>query len=193
MFPSSHDITPGNFDACMPVIEKLLQAGNELLIVSKPRLACIRAICYSFKAYRDKIIFRFTIGACKDEILLFWEPNAPRYEERKASLKYAFEAGFETSVSVEPMLYAEGIFDLVEDLEPFTTNSIWIGKMNYLNSIHADTDKILEAIQAVKDGQSDKNICNIYSKLKDNLLVKWKDSIKKVVGIEAPAEAGMDI
>ena len=193
MFPSSHDITPSNFNACMVVIENLLQAGNELLIVSKPHLACIRAICYSFKGYRDKIIFRFTIGACKDEILLFWEPNAPSYEERKASLRYAFEAGFETSVSVEPMLYAEGIFDLVEDLEPFTTNSIWIGKMNYLHSIHSDTDGILEAIQAIKDGQSDENIWDIYSKLKDNPLVKWKDSIKKVVGIEAPAEAGLDI
>jgi len=193
MFPSSHDITPGNFDACMVVIEKLLQAGNELLIVSKPHLACIRPICYSFKAYRDKIVFRFTIGACDDEILSFWEPNAPRYEERKASLRHAFEQGFETSVSVEPMLCADGVIDLFTDLEPFTTDSIWIGKMNHFHNIHIDNDEVLEAIQVIKDGQSDSNIWKSYNELKDNPLVKWKDSIKKVVGIEAPAEAGLDI
>ena len=194
MFPSSHDITPGNFDACMIVIEKLLLAGNELLIVSKPHLACIRAICYSFKAYRDKIIFRFTIGACNNEILKIWEPNAPRYEERKASLIYAFEAGFETSVSVEPMLCADGVIDLVKDLEPFTTNSIWIGKMNHIKkNISLDIEEIREAVKIIENGQHDSNILSIYNELKDNPLIKWKDSIKKVVGIEAPAETGLDI
>ena len=194
MFPSSHDITPGNFDACMIVIEKLLLAGNELLIVSKPHLACIRAICYSFKAYRDKIVFRFTIGACDDDILSFWEPNAPRYEERKASLRYAFETGFETSVSVEPMLCADGVIDLVKDLEPFTTNSIWIGKMNHIKkNISLDIEEIHEAVKIIENGQRDSNILSIYNELKDNPLIKWKDSIKKVVGIEAPAEAGLDI
>ncbi len=192
MFPSSHDITPGNFDACMIVIEKLLKAGNELLIVSKPRLECISAICKFFKVYKDKIIFRFTIGACDDDVLSFWEPNAPGYDERKYSLEYAFETGFETSVSVEPMLCAEGVLDLVEDLEPFTTNSIWIGKMNHLKSIRIDGDEIHEAVQVVKEGQGDENILAIYSKLRDNPLIKWKDSIKKIVGIEAPAEAGLD-
>jgi len=193
MFPSSHDITPGNLDACMIVIEKLLFVGNELLIVSKPNLACIRAICHRFKAFKNKVIFRFTIGACDDDILSFFEPNAPRYEERKASLKYAFEEGFETSVSVEPMLCADGIIDLVEDLEPFTTNSIWIGKMNHIKNVRIDDDEIRKAVDVIKNGQSDENIWKIYNKLKDNSLIKWKDSIKKVVGIEAPAEAGLDI
>ncbi len=194
MFPSSHDITPGNLDACMVVIEKLLKAGNELLIVSKPCLSCIHAICYSFNAYREKIIFRFTIGACDDEVLSFWEPNAPSYEERKASLRYAFEAGFETSVSVEPMLCAECVFDLVKDLEPFTTNSIWIGKMNHIKkNISLDIEEIREAVKIIEKGQCDSNILSIYNELKDNPLVKWKDSIKKIVGIEVPAEAGLDI
>ena len=194
MFPSSHDITPGHFDACMVVIEKLLSAGNELLIVSKPRLACIQPICERFGSFKDKIIFRFTIGACDDEILSFWEPNAPAYEERKDSLKYAFEAGFETSVSAEPMLCAEGVVELVKDLETFVTNSIWIGKMNHLKkNIRIVDDEIGEAVRAIEDGQSDENIIKIYSELKNNPLVRWKDSIKKVVGIEPPAEAGLDV
>jgi DNA repair photolyase len=194
MFPSSHDITPGNFDVCMVVIEKLLSAGNELLIVSKPRLTCIQPICERFGAFKDKIIFRFTIGACDDEILSFWEPNAPAYEERKDSLKYAFEAGFDTSVSVEPMLCAEGVVELVKDLETFVTNSIWIGKMNHLKqNIPIVDDQISEAIRVIEDGQRDENIFKIYSELKNIPLVRWKESIKRVVGIEPPSEAGLDI
>ena len=30
MFPSSHDITPGNFEACMTVLDKLIGAGNQV-------------------------------------------------------------------------------------------------------------------------------------------------------------------
>lgn len=194
MFPSSHDITAGNIDACMVVIEKLLSVGNELLIVSKPRLACIQEVCGSFEAFKDKIIFRFTIGALDNEILSFWEPNASAYEERKDSLKYAFEAGFETSVSVEPMLCADSVVELVKDLEKFVTNSIWIGKMNHLKkNISLVDDEIRKAVQVIEDGQRDENIVKIYGELKNNPLVRWKDSIKKVVGIELPGEAGLDI
>jgi len=194
MFPSSHDITLGNFNACMVVLKKLLFVGNELLIVSKPRLACIKAICDSFKAFKDKIIFRFTIGALDNEILSFWEPNAPTYAERKDSLKYAFEAGFETSVSVEPMLCADGVVDLVNDLENFATNTIWIGKMNHLKkNIPLVNDEICEAVRVIEDSQSDENIFKIYSELKNNSLVRWKESIKRVVGIALASEAGLDI
>ncbi len=193
MFPSSHDITLGNFDACMVVIEKLLVAGNELLIVSKPRLSCIQAICDSFEDFQNKIIFRFTIGARDNEILSFWEPNAPTYAERKDSLKYAFEAGFETSVSVEPMLCADSVVELVNDLENFVTNTIWIGKMNYLKkNIPLMDDEVCQAIRVIEDGQSDENIFKIYSKLKSNSLVRWKESIKRVVGIALASEAGLD-
>ena len=41
-FPSSHDITPSNINAYLTVLGKLLRAGNEVLIVSKPRLDCIK-------------------------------------------------------------------------------------------------------------------------------------------------------
>ncbi|WP_155303578.1 hypothetical protein [Desulfosarcina widdelii] len=53
MFPSSHDITPANLDACMTVIGNLLGAGNEILIVSKPRFECIDRICREFQAASD--------------------------------------------------------------------------------------------------------------------------------------------
>jgi hypothetical protein len=50
-FPSSHDITPSILEPYLIVLGKLLRAGNEVLIVSKPRDACIRSICESFGDY----------------------------------------------------------------------------------------------------------------------------------------------
>src|SRR3972149_6068470 len=44
MFPSSHDIidNPEIKSACFIVIEKLLEAGNELLITTKPKFSIIK-------------------------------------------------------------------------------------------------------------------------------------------------------
>ena len=44
-FPSTHDILPTNIDAYLIVLGKLLRAGNDVLIVSKPRPDCIKRIC----------------------------------------------------------------------------------------------------------------------------------------------------
>jgi len=194
MFPSSHDITPTNFNACFTVLEKLLCAGNDVLVVSKPHLECIESICNRLEDFKKQVIFRFTIGALNDEILSFWEPNAPLYAERKSALKHAFDHGFETSVSVEPMLDADHIKDLVEDLSPFVTHSIWIGKLNDINRRVKIEDELVEkAVQSIEDGQSDDKIKLVYEMFRDNSLVRWKDSIKKVVGIQPPEKPGMDI
>jgi hypothetical protein len=193
MFPSSHDITPGNLNACCMVIGKLLEAGNELMIVSKPRLECIELICTAFGAFRDKILFRFTIGAMDNNILNFWEPNAPAYEERRECLRFAHNSGFNTSVSIEPMLDPASVISLVYDLAPFTTNAIWIGKMNHIRKSmrNADSDTA-EALKMMETQQSDETILEIFDHLKNHPLIKWKESIKKIVGIEIPKEQGLD-
>jgi DNA repair photolyase len=194
MFPSSHDITPNNLDVCCTVLEKLLKAGNQVLVVSKPHIECITRICNDSGDYKDNMLFRFTIGALNNEILSFWEPNAPPYEERKESLKYAHDAGFRTSVSAEPMLDSEHIEDLVNDLSPFVTDSIWIGKMNHLGRIIAMNNGNMAAEgERIKAGQTDEKIQQIYESLKDHPLVKWKESIKKVVGLELAEEPGLDV
>jgi len=41
--------------------------------------------------------------------------------------------------------------------------------------------------------QSDERILSLYEKLKDHPKIKWKESIKKVVGLQIPTEAGLDI
>jgi hypothetical protein len=40
--------------------------------------------------------------------------------------------------------------------------------------------------------QSEENIKQLYFRYKDNPLIKWKDSIKKGVGLKVSTKAGID-
>jgi DNA repair photolyase len=194
MFPSSHDITHGNFNACFTVLEKLLEIGNEVLIVSKPRFDCIRSICDSFANYRNKILFRFTITAMDNGLLKFWEPGAPNYEERRESLIYTAGAGYETSVSIEPMLDSENVVNLVHDLNPYVSNSIWIGKMNHIKkNLQIDSAEFEEAVRRIEDGQTNDRIKSIFDALKNHPKMRWKGGIKTIVGIKHPDIPGLDV
>jgi len=194
MFPSSHDITPGNIDACIEVLRNLIDVGNKVLIVSKPHLECIERICDEFEEFRDQILFRFSIGACDDNILSYWEPNAPSFDERMAALRYAYESDFQTSVSVEPMLDSANIDLLISELSPYVTHSVWVGKMNHLGRFEKGTDMVLkQAANRIRQGQSDTMIQQIYDRHKNNPIIRWKKEIKKVVGIPVPKKNGMDI
>jgi len=193
MFPSSHDITPKNLLPYLIVLRKLLRAGNKVLVVSKPHLECIRVICRAFEDYRSQILFRFTIGARDNELLSFWEPGAPSFEERKRSLSHAFAKGFQTSVSAEPMLDPDHVDDLVADLLPLVTDAMWIGKMNHSRNIKIEGEFGETMLGRIMEGQSDMNIKAIYARLKSTPKIKWKSHIKKVVGIPLADKPGMDI
>ena len=194
MFPSSHDITPNNLDDCLTALRCLILVGNKMLVVSKPHLDCIKAFCEMFRPYRRRILLRFSIGACDDQILSYWEPNAPCYNERKQCLIYARKAGFKTSVSVEPMLDSANIDILISELSPYVTHSIWIGTMNHLGRFGKVSDMVLtQAINRVRQGQMDMIIRQIYSRHKGNPLIRWKAEIKKVVGIPLAKQNGLDI
>ena len=184
MFPSSHDITPTNVNYAIQHLHNILSAGNEVLIVTKPHLSVIERLCEEFKNYKDKILFRFTIGSKNSEILSFWEPNAPGFEERKQSVIHAFAKGYQTSLSGEPML-DDNIEGVVNDLQEYITETIWIGKMNLLKgrlAINGHTDSLsLQKSDELIAMQSDDRIIELYHRLKDNPKVRWKDSIKKVL------------
>ena len=181
-FPSSHDIFPEIFDAYLLVLGKLLRAGNEVLIVTKPRFECIQAICAAGQFFKDKIIFRFTIGAMDDAVLGIWENSAPSFEERKASLQYAFDSGFRTSVSMEPMLDTAHIDQLIEELKPFVTEDIWLGTMNHTDNIKKWADESLMAeLDKIEKNQSPEILTALYLTHNDDPLIKWKTDAFKIV------------
>ncbi len=192
MFPSTHDILPQFLEPSLTVIRNILEAGNRLLIVSKPHLECIEAICREFECYREKMLFRFTIGAISNEILGYWEPGAPTFEERFASLKHAHDKGFATSVSCEPLLESDNVRAMFDTLAPYITDSIWIGKLNGID-YRVEPGAATEAIRRIKDGQTDEKVRTIYEALKDEPKVRWKESYKGVLGLELAMEAGLDV
>lgn len=195
MFPTTHDITPQSLPVCIQQIRNILRAGHEILIVSKPHVECITAICDEFGDYRKKILFRFTIGSASNAVLKLWEPSAPTFEERINALKLAHGRGFQTSVSCEPMLDGN-IEAVIKAVSPFVTNSIWLGKMNQVKArltTNQAPAAVVRAAEQLAQEQSDERILALYKRLKTNQLIKWKDSIKKVVGLAEPPEIGLDI
>ena len=195
MFPTTHDITPNSLAVCMDQIQLILDGGHEILIVSKPHLECIAAICERFKDCKKKILFRFTIGSASNATLKLWEPGAPSFDERLASLKLAHRLGFETSVSCEPML--DGNIDaVIKKVMPYVTDAIWLGKMNQVKArltFNRAPKAVVQAAEVLLQEQSDENIQKLYERFKGNPKIKFKDSIKKIVGIEAPQAIGLDI
>lgn len=177
MFPTSHDIIdiPEVEEVCFKTLEKLLKSGNELLVTTKPRLSVIRKIDDRFSLDKEKIQFRFTITSCNDEFLKFWEPNAPLFQERMQSLIYAFEKGYKTSVSIEPFLDYNPE-PLVKAVAAYSTESIWIGKMNYIprNGIGEIEAPFYED---VRRNYEVSHLMEIYANLKTQPKVRFKDSI----------------
>ena len=184
MFPSSHDITPNNIRYAMIVLRKILEADNEVLIVSKPHYKCIKQICDEFSDYKDKILFRFTIGSYSNKVLKFWEPGAPSLNERMKSLKCAFNSGFETSVSIEPMMDNK-VGKVIDAVKPYVTETIWLGKVNQMWSrLKRNTNmnnNIVKKANQLDQWQSDPNILKLYNKYKNDPVIMWKDGIQKVV------------
>ena len=194
MFPAAHDIVPENLDACLRAIHRLLIKGNQVLVVSKPAPEIIARLCEAFAGRREQLLFRFTITARDPHILAFWEPGAPGYPERKMSLELAADLGFRTSVSIEPMLDSDDIFGLVDELAPVVSHSIWIGLMNKIaERVTIDSAAVAGEVARVAAGQSGARVLSIYHQLKNNPLLRWKESIKNMAGIPEAVLPGMDI
>lgn len=195
MFPSTHDITPKYLKLTIDYLERILKNGNKVLIVTKPSYACIKQLCGTFTEYKKQILFRFTIGSSSTKTLKFWEPNAPSYNERKKSLILAYNSGYQTSISCEPMLDNK-IDKVINDLSQYVTDAIWLGKMNFairrLKTNGQLNSKTMAAIEQLLKWQSDEAIKSLYAKYQDNPQIKWKESIKKVVGLKISKIKGED-
>ena len=195
MYPTAHDITPQHLPESIAFIEQQLAAGNHLLIVSKPHLKCVEEICRRFVGQKGQITFRFSIGSIDDAVLSFWEPRAPGFDERLECLKWAHAAGFKTGVSVEPML--EGDIDrLVQAVSPYVNDSIWLGKINRLRGNLTfngyTTSDVLQRAERLEQSQNDDAIRRLYKTFKSDPKVKFKESIKRVVGLKISSKPGAD-
>jgi DNA repair photolyase len=183
MFPSSHDIVEDSEvkEACLTVLEKLVQANNQVLVTTKPFYSVTNEITSKYVEKKDNIQFRFTITSNNNEILSFWERNAPLYEERLRSLILASERGYKTSVSIEPFLDKNPV-PLIDELTPYVTESIWIGPMNHMprKNIQAQDIPEYERIREIKRYE---NLVKIYKALKDRPLIRFKDSMLIKLGL----------
>ena len=157
-------------------------------------MPCIEQLCERLYRRRKQILFRFTITARDADILRFWEPGAPAYPERLESLRLAFEKGFATSVSIEPILDLEDLVDLIGEIEPLINDSIWVGKMNRIEErVWIDSSEAAAEVERIRSEQHDQKILDLYDSLKDNPLIRWKESIKLVAGLPLATESGLDI
>ena len=198
MFPSTHDITPATVDYCLDTLKYMLSypgANNGILIVSKPNLGCIQRLCTELNGYKDRIMFRFTIGSADDAVLKYWEPGASSFSERVESLKYACKQGFSTSVSCEPMLDGN-IRAVIDAVNPFVTDSIWLGAANQFKSRIKwngnSSGEVMEKADKLLAIFSKERIDSLYAEWKDDPKIRWKDEIKKILGIPTNESVGMD-
>lgn len=131
MIPTTHDITPENWETFKTILIKLLTPGNNVLLVTKPHLSCMRELVNCFGPYRENLLIRITLGTTDDTVRKVLEPNAPSVGERLEALRWLFEERFRTSVSCEPLLGGPEDFKaIVEAVKAHVTDDIWVGFMN---------------------------------------------------------------
>jgi DNA repair photolyase len=183
MYPSAHDIRMEDIEHHIQFLKNFLGSGSSILIVSKPSLMVIDNLCRELKPFQDQVEFRFTVGSSNSSLLEFYEPNAPRYSERYASIVRASVLGYRVSLSIEPMLdpYPDRI---IEDVKGFVTGDIWIGKLNQAKAriiSNGYRSKLYVATELMRWQAKDSNILDIAERLSKYPNVKWKDSIQEVI------------
>ena len=183
MFPTSHDITSESLYYSIIVLRKLLEVGNTVLITTKPNLWCVYNILNQLEQYKTQIQFRFTITSISDYHLRFWEPNATNFEERLQSLILAYKKGFKTSISIEPFLDKDPI-PLILKLNPFVSETIWLGKMNYIKAtnITSEEKQFYEYQRKICSWTNIKKILLEIQKLPDDIKskIRLKDSLRNM-------------
>uniref|UniRef100_A0A6C0ELJ9 Radical SAM superfamily protein n=1 Tax=viral metagenome TaxID=1070528 RepID=A0A6C0ELJ9_9ZZZZ len=187
MFPTSHDIFPEIMVEYVEVVKKMLNAGHSVLCVTKPRLACITYICDALKDFEgatDRFFFRFTIGVKNRDIARKWEKFSTPFSERLDALMYAYGMGFETSVSMEP--YLEEPDEIIEAIQYYVTDSIWLGPVNHLNRMPKPDDvdeKEWDEMRAEMESfHSPKKTLARVRRLRHNKKIYWKkEAVEKAI------------
>jgi hypothetical protein len=92
------------------------------------------------------------------------------------------------------MLDSDNVLDLILTVEPFATDSIWLGKMNHIEkNIVIDSAEMKAAVRRIENGQTKERIKVLYEVLKDNPKIKWKSCMKHIIGLPLNNTPGLDI
>jgi hypothetical protein len=203
MYPTTHDILPEIRGDAFLAIGKMLDAGINVLVVTKPHLEVIEGLTERFRGRRSgspRLTLRLTIGTDDDRELSFWEPGAPPFAERLECLKLAHREGFRTSVSMEPFFPAAGcrgdpgapeFAGVVERLLPYVRGTLWIGKMNHLPGGTQRGEPLTERqrskVESLERFYRWDNISGLLECFHSDPRVRWKESIKRdLIGRLAP-------
>lgn len=180
MFPTTHDLHIEHADIWLPFLWGLLEKGNDVLIVTKPQYAAVKLICDELSGYKNQIEFRLTIGTNDDKVAAYWEPGAPSPSDRLMALAHISTRGYKVSISMEPLL-VEQPKEIIDSLfKGWVSGDIWIGLMNH----HAFKVEIPEEARQAKIQTYD-NIKAVYDSLKTDPQIKWKDSIRDLLGVHS--------
>ena len=89
------------------------------------------------------------------------------------------------------------IHAVISVVKPYVTDSIWLGRANNLRQAIAlnrpGDRKVKELADSLLAVMTDDFIRAIYARYRNDPVIKFKDSIKKVVGLERPSMKGLDI
>lgn len=131
MTPTSHDLTKDNLHLAKKYYLQLLEAGNKLLIVSKPQKNIILELSDHLENFKntDQLTWRFSITTMDENLKKIFEPKAPGISHRFEVLEEMFERGWNTSLSIEPFL-DDSVFIILAMGLPLVREKIWIGIMN---------------------------------------------------------------
>lgn len=199
MFPTAHDITMENAAVCRWQIDHIRESGDNVLLVTKGNPVAIRTALdrqhFHWPGLRNHLEIRVTLGSASDETLRMWEPGAPPMADRIETLRWAKENGFKTSLSLEPMLdpYPGAVLAAVA---PHLTGDCWIGIGRDLVrrvGINCPGDTvIMRRAVALQRFWNPSRLRSLYESSKDNLWIRWKDSIREAIGLpESVNERGV--
>jgi DNA repair photolyase len=185
MYPTTHDIAREHVRGDIEYLKSWLELDNRILIVSKPSFNVISTMTKELKKYKEQLEFRFSIGSMNNDALSFWEPEAPSFAERMRSAEIAFVSKYNVSISCEPYL-DESIVPLVRLMTHISNGEIWIGMMNEIDK-RVDTsgwsEEQLYWMKRLRAVHTREYVQFIHDTFKNEERVRWKDSIKDLLGL----------
>lgn len=146
-FPSTHDIFIENMVEYVEVCRKMIDAGHQIMYVSKPHLEGTKKFVEEVNKLGDEYKKSFatwvTITTNNDKLIKEWEPHAPCFAERVECLKYLHANGSRTCIMCEP--YLSDPFEFLPALTKYVKGVVAVGVMNYTASLQFDEDEDIDA------------------------------------------------